>query len=185
MNLRDFRIGWRLLLQQPAYSIVVTGGLAIGFAACFLLFGFVAFCLNYNSSVPDNGRLVTVKQRINVFPRPEWQTVGYLPLRDIALDSGLVEQASIVRSIDKPLRAAGTLHAMELNVVDPAFGPLFGISASAGDLQAALTQPDGLALTKTAARKLFGEAPALGQSVKVGDNVLQVRALLSLSLIHI
>ncbi|USX21055.1 ABC transporter permease [Oxalobacteraceae bacterium OTU3REALA1] len=179
MNLRDFRIGWRLLLQQPAYSIVVTGGLAIGFAACFLLFGFVAFCLNYNSSVPDNDRLMVVKQRINVFPRPEWQTVGYLPLRDSALDSGLVEQASIVRSIDKPLRAAGTLHAMDLSVVDPAFGPLFGISASAGDLQAALTQPDGLALTKTAARKLFGEAPALGQSVKVGDNVLQVRALLS------
>jgi hypothetical protein len=45
MNLRDFRVGWRLLLQQPAYSIVVTGGLAIGFAAYFLPFGFVAFCL--------------------------------------------------------------------------------------------------------------------------------------------
>ena len=41
MNLRYFRIGWRLLWQQPAYSLVVTGGLAIGFAACFLLFGFV------------------------------------------------------------------------------------------------------------------------------------------------
>ena len=161
MALRDFRIGWRLLLQQPAYSIVVTGGLAIGFAACFLLFGFVAFCLNYDSAVPDNGRVVTVKQRINVFPRPEWQTIGYLPLRDIALASGLVERASIVRRIDKPLRAAGRLHAIDLSVVDPAFGPLFGISASEGDLTAALTQPDGLALTKKAAHTLFGDAPGL------------------------
>jgi putative ABC transport system permease protein len=178
MNLRDFRIGWRLLVQQPAYSIVVTGGLAIGFAACFLLFGFVAFCLNYDSSVPDNGRLMTVKQRINVFPRPEWGTFGYLPLRDIALASGMVEQASIVRQIDKPLRAAGTLHAVDLRVVDPAFGPLFGVAALEGDLHAALTQPDGLALTATAAHKLFGAAPALGQRVTVDDAVLQVRALL-------
>ena len=178
MNLRDFRIGWRLLLQQPAYSIVVTGGLAIGFAACFLLFGFVAFCLNYDNSIPDNDRLVTVKQRINVFPRPEWQTIGYLPLRDIALASGLVEQASIVRGLDKPLRAAGRLHAVDLNVVDPAFGKLFGIAALEGDLTAALTQPDGMALTKTAAHKLFGDAPALGKSVNIDDNVLQVRALL-------
>jgi ABC-type antimicrobial peptide transport system permease subunit len=179
MNLRDFRIGWRLLIQQPAYSIVVTGGLAIGFAACFLLFGFVAFCLNYDSSVPDNQRLVTVKQRINVFPRPEWGTFGYLPLRDIALSSGMVEQASIVRRIDKPLRAAGRLHAVDLRVVDPAFGALFGIVALEGDLNAALTQPDGVALSKTAARKLFGDAPALGRSVNVGDSVLQVRALLA------
>jgi len=178
MTLRDFRIGWRLLLQQPAYSIVVTGGLAIGFAACFLLFGFVAFCLNYDDSVPDNTRLVTVKQRINVFPRPEWGTFGYLPLRDIALSSGMVEQASIVRGIDKPLRVDGRLHAVDLNVVDPAFGQLFGIAALEGDLRAALTQPDGMALTKTAAHKLFGDAPALGRSVNVGDNVLQVRALL-------
>ena len=178
MTLRDFRIGWRLLLQQPAYSIVVTGGLAVGFAACFLLSGFVAFCLDYNSSVPDNARLVVVKQRINVFPRPDWQTVGYLPLRDIALDSALVERASIVRTLDKPLRADGRLHAVDLAVVDPAFGPMFGIAAAQGDLQAALTQPDGLALTKAAARKLFGVAPALGRTVKVDDNVLQVRALL-------
>ncbi|HEX7988003.1 MAG TPA: FtsX-like permease family protein [Duganella sp.] len=178
MTLRDFRIGWRLLRQQPAYSLVVTGGLAIGFAACFLLFGFVAFCLDYDGSVPDNDRLFTVKQRINVFPRPEWATFGYLPLRDIALASGMVEQASIVREIDKPLRASGRLHAVDLSVVDPAFGKLFGVVALEGDLQAALTQPDGMALTKTAARKLFGEAPPLGQRVGVDDNVLQVRALL-------
>ncbi|MEO5932386.1 MAG: FtsX-like permease family protein [Duganella sp.] len=178
MNLRDFRIGWRLLLQQPAYSVVVIGGLAIGFAACFLLFGFVAFCLDYDSGVPDNDRLFTVKQRINVFPRPEWATFGYLPLRDIALASGMVEQASIAREIDKPLRADGRLHAVDLSVVDPAFSELFGVVALEGDLRAALTQPDGMALTKTAARKLFGEAPAIGQRVGVDDNVLQVRALL-------
>jgi cell division protein FtsX len=178
MNLRDFRIGWRLLLQQPAYSAVVIGGLAIGFAACFLLFGFVEFCLDYNTHIPDNDRVVVVKQRINVFPRPDWQTRAFYPLRDVALASGMVSEASVVGDIDMPLRANGDLRAVNLQVVDPAFRTMFGISALQGDLSAALAQPDGLALTKTGAQKLFGANPVLGQTVKVGDNLLQVRALM-------
>jgi len=178
MNLRDFRIGWRMLLQQPAYSLVVTGGLAIGFAACFLLFGFVEFCLNYNSAIPDNDRVAVVKQRINVFPRPEWQAWAFLPLRDVALASGLVAEASIAKPIDTPLRAGNELRAMNLQVVDPAFRAMFAVATLEGDLNAALTQPDGIALTTAGARKLFGAGAALGQVVKIDGVTLQVRALL-------
>ncbi|NYE63077.1 cell division protein FtsX [Duganella sp. 1224] len=178
MSLRDFRIGWRLLLQQPGYSLVVTGGLAIGFAACFLLFGFVQFCLNYNSSVPDIGRVFLVKQRINVFPRPEWQAMAFLPLRDVALASGMVEEASIAKPIETPLRVGSALHGVNLQVVDPAFRSLFAVATLEGDLQAALTQADGIALTVTGARKLFGGMPALGRAVDIGGITLQVRALL-------
>ena len=70
---RDFRIGWRLLAKEPGYSAVVVLGLAVGFAACFLLLGYVRYCFSYNSHVPDAGRVVLVKQRINWFPRPEWE----------------------------------------------------------------------------------------------------------------
>jgi cell division protein FtsX len=179
MNLRDFRIGWRLLLQQPAYSAVVIGGLSVGFAACFLLFGFVEFCLNYDSSVPDNDRVVVVKQRINVFPRPEWQAWAFLPLRDVALASGMVAEASIAKPIDTPLRAGNALLAVNLQVVDPAFRTMFGVATLDGDLNAALTQPDGIALTRVGAQKLFGNGPVLGQTVKIDGTVLQVRALLA------
>ncbi|MRW90075.1 FtsX-like permease family protein [Duganella sp. FT80W] len=178
MTLRDFRIGWRLLVQQPAYSLVVIGGLAVGFAACFLLFGYVAFCLNFNSSIPDNDRVVAVKQRINVFPRPDWQLIALLRLRDVARDSGMVSTSIMMRNLDTPLRAGAELRALDLQVADPDFRTLFGIHAIEGDLQAALTQPDGLALTRLAAAKLFGTRQALGQSVQAGDVTLQVRALL-------
>jgi cell division protein FtsX len=178
MILRDFRIGWRLLLQHPAYSLVVTGGLAIGFAACFLLFGYVAFCLNYNSTIPDNDRLVLVKQRINIFPRPEWEAIAFLPLRDVALASGMVAQASIAKQIDVPLRVGSELRAVNLQIVDAAFQSMFAVAALEGDLSAALTQADGLALTVSGARKLFGGDTVLGRTVDVGGAVLQVRALL-------
>lgn len=37
INLRDFRIGWRLLIGEPIYSVVVIAGLTLSLAACFLL----------------------------------------------------------------------------------------------------------------------------------------------------
>jgi putative ABC transport system permease protein len=178
MNLRDFRIGWRLLMQQPAYSLVVVGGLAIGFAACFLLFGFVDFCLNYNSTIPDNGRVVVVKQRVNLFPRPEWRLWAAIPLSGVALDSGMAVQASFAKPIEQPLRAGNELHKLDLQVVDTAFREMFNIRALQGDLAVALAQPDGVAVTQAGAAKLFGAAPALGQTVKLGDTPLQVRAVL-------
>ncbi len=178
MMLRDFRIGWRLLLQQPAYSLVVIGGLAVGFAACFLLFGYVAFCLNFNSSIPDNDRVVVVKQRINVFPRPDWQLSTLLSLRDVARDSGMVDASIMMKDIEVPLRAGGELRALDFRVTDPAFSTLFNIRELQGELQAALTQPDGLAVTQSGAAKLFGAGPALGQSVQVEGVTLQVRAVL-------
>lgn len=178
--LRDFRIGWRLLLQRPLYSLVIIGGLAIGFASCFLLFGFVQFCLNYNGSVPDNHRVVVIKQRINVFPRAEWQLMAFLPLRDVARASGMVEASTIVKALDMPLRTGDALHALNLQLVDADFQSMFAVVTLEGELHAALTQPDGLALTVTAARKLFGASSAsiLGRTVDVAGSVLQVRALL-------
>jgi ABC-type antimicrobial peptide transport system permease subunit len=178
MMLRDFRIGWRLLLQQPAYSLMVIGGLAVGFAACFLLFGYVAFCLNFNSSIPDNDRVVVVKQRINVFPRPDWQLPALLSLRQVGRDSGMVDQSIMMKDIEAPLRVGTEMRALDFHVTDPAFRTLFNIREKQGDLQATLTQPDGLALTQSGAAKLFGTQPALGQSVQAGDVTLQVRAIL-------
>lgn len=179
MKLRDFRIGWRLLVQEPAYSAVSVLGLALGLAACFLLLGFVHYCLSYNSQVPDGDRVVAVKQRINLFPRPDWQVHAYMPLRDAALESGMAEQAAIVKGLDLPLQVGAQLHQVMLHAASPEFAPMFGLRALQGDLQAALSRPDGIALSAAAARRLFGQAPALGQRVMAGGQYLQVMALMA------
>lgn len=150
MRMTDLRIAWRLLLREPGHSAVAIAGLAVAFAACFLLLGYVRHSLGYDRYIPDHERVVAVKQRINVFPRPEWQLKAYYPLRRAAIDSGMVENATIVHELDVPLRAGGALHDISLHAVDTAFGALFGVRTVAGNLEAALARPDGLVLTQSA-----------------------------------
>jgi hypothetical protein len=176
--MKNFRIGWRLLVQQPAYSLVVIGGLAVGFAACFLIFGYVLFCFNYNGAVPDNDRVVMVKQRMNIFPYPLWMGAAYAPLRDVALATGMVSEASLAAEIAPTMRVGDKLQRIKSAAVDPEFPAIFGVTALQGDLRAALTQPDSVALTSSAVAKLFGAGQALGASVYLNDVPLQVRAVL-------
>lgn len=177
MTLQDFRIGWRLLLQEPAYSAVSILGLAIGFATCFLLLGFVHYCLQYDSHVPDAQRVYSLVQRINVFPRPDWGENASLQLQGEAQNSGMVEASSIAKRLG-PLWNGTQMHKAALFAVDPAFARIFGVRALEGDLQAALTRPDGIALTATLAREMFGNTPALGRQLRSNGGPLQVLAVL-------
>jgi putative ABC transport system permease protein len=72
---------------------------------------------------------------------------------------------------------------VELTLVDPAFERIAGLRAAAGDLPQALTLPDGVAVTRRAARQLFGNAgddtALLGRSVEINGQTLQVRAVLA------
>lgn len=175
---RDFRVGWRQLAAEPGYSAVTVLGLAVACAACFLLLGFVAWCLDYNSHVPDADRVHVVKQRINFFPRPDWNTRAFLPLRDVALGSGMVEQAAMAEQMLHSVRVGTHLHEARLYAADPALGAIFGIRPLAGDLGAALARPDGLAVTRATALRLFGTLDALGKTVRIGGEVLQVLAVI-------
>jgi putative ABC transport system permease protein len=176
---RDFRIGWRLLLRQPFHSAVEILGLATGFAICFLLLGFVRYSFSYDSDVPDRQRVFVVKHRLNFIPQPQWLEYTPFALRGVALQSGLPLEVSAWWPRKTTLQLHGRQQELEVTAVDPAFQSIAGLRAIEGDLQQALTQPDGLALTRQTARRLFGDAPALGRTVEINRVSVQVRAVLA------
>src|SRR5262245_56290186 len=89
MNLRDFRIGWGLLAKEPAYSVVVTMGLAVGIAACFLLLGLVRHSSSYDQQVPEHERIYRLMQYWNVSSfGNQWRETASTAARDAALGSG-------------------------------------------------------------------------------------------------
>jgi putative ABC transport system permease protein len=178
--MRDFRIGWRLLLKEPAYSSVVILGLTIGFAVCFLLLGLVRHSFSYDRHVPDGDKVYVLKQRWNV-PGSDgsWYDSASLPARDGILAGGQPVMAStfITRKMD--VRNGARVQTIGVTVVDPDFQKIFQPKVLGGDLRAALTRPDGLALTEETAVKVFGSRDVVGKTMEIAGKPYLVAALLA------
>ena len=178
MRLRDFRVGYRVLLRQPLHTAAMLLGLAVGLAAAFLLLGFVHYSFSYDSAVPDNGRVYVLKHKLNLLAQPQWIEQMPLPAYEVLANSGLPLTLAAVMPHTETLELNGTLQEFTFTEVSATFPALFGIAAAAGDLNAALTRPDGLALTPSGAQALFGTRAALGRTVAVNGKILRVLALL-------
>ena len=180
---RHWRIGWRLLARQPLQSTIELLGLAAGFAVCFLLLGYAYYTLTYDRDVPERDRVYVVKHRLNFIPQPQWMEYTPFALRAVAQQSGLPLEVSAWWPRQATARLQGSPRAVEVTLVDPAFERIAGLRALEGDLQQALTRPDGLAVTRQAARQLFGAADgnttALGRTVEINGQTVQVRAVLA------
>ncbi|SDG92104.1 MULTISPECIES: ABC transporter permease [unclassified Duganella] len=176
--LRDFRIAWRLLLRHPLNTAVELLGLAFGFAVCFLLIGFVHYSFSYDDDVPQREQVYLIKHRLNFIPQPQWMEYTPFALREVALQSGLPLQASVWWPSKAMLNQNGMLREIDITAVDPSFEQIAGLQALRGDLHQALVLPDGLALTQQAAKQLFGTGEALGRTLVVNQQTLQVRAVL-------
>jgi len=183
MTLRDFRIGWRTFLQDPAYSFVVIAGLGLGLGAALLLLGLVRHSWQYNRHIPDVENVYVVKQRFNVDPKAPWFDQAPLLLRAAAAGTPGVAAAtgylpSRAETIGLTVRIGGQLRKLDSLTVLPGFATMLGLQAVQGDLAAALERPDSFAITEEAAQRLFGSADALGKTMLAEGKLLRVGAVL-------
>ncbi len=176
MKLRDFRMGWRLLTQQPGYSAIMMVGLTIGFAVCFLALSFLKVQTSVDAQVPAIAEVYVVKARAN------WGMTFWSENVPLAMKQSLagVPSAAVaaVLPYQTSMRVGDVTSAVELTLSDPAFAKVFGVSALEGDLAAALSRPDAIALAVDTARKLFGNTHVLGERVSINGQTFQVVALL-------
>jgi putative ABC transport system permease protein len=186
MTLRNFRAGWRALVKEPAYSIVVVGALAIGVAACLLLLGLVRYSWGYNADVPDVEQVFVVKQRLNSAPGAPWYDQAPLLLRPAALRlPGVLDATSYLPSRPQEqsdgkliVRIKGQLQQLQSLTVLPGFAGMLGLQTRQGSLKDALERPESLALTDKTAMRLFGAEDALGRTLEVEGKLLRVAAIL-------
>lgn len=179
MNLRDFRIGWRLLAAEPGYSAAVIVSLAVGFASCFLLLGFVRYSFSYDREVPRADRIFLVKMLNNHFEQASWTESVPLAFLEPARASGMTDGVSAVVPLPVGMKTNSSPQSIELAAVHADFPAMFGVRALAGDLRQALSRPDTLALTSASATRLFGGAGAVGQVVRIGGKPYTVAALVA------
>ena len=184
MTFRDLRLGWRALTQEPAYLAVAVSGLGIGLAAAALLLGLVRYSTQYNAHVPDAEHVYVVKQRFNVDPKAPVFDQAPLFLRAVAGRlPGVIGATGYVptRPLNRPLTLRGENHGalrrLDGLTVLPGFTATLGVRALAGNLDAALAQPDSFAITRQAALRLFGSGDAVGRTLRAEGQLLRVAAV--------
>jgi putative ABC transport system permease protein len=165
MRLQDFRVGARLLAENPAFSLVAILGLGVGMAVCLLLLGYARYSWQYNAYVPDAEHVYIVKQRINTHTQLPWSDEAPGSLRSVAATlPGVARSGSYATWFPLTAQVDGRLTKLRTVTALPGFVEIIGLRAITGDLADALSRPDSFAVTRSNAIRLFGTENAMGRT---------------------
>jgi len=171
MSFRSFQYLVRRLLREPGFTALNVLGLALGLTCCFLIGLYIQNEVTHDRFHPDADRIVRVIQR--EADGSGMSTMGGAGSRILRNDVPQVESVvGIDRStqtltrIDEATRSTTSFEETDFIAATPEFFDVFrGFRLIQGDASTALTQPDQLVLTESAAEKYFGNDNPVGQTL--------------------
>jgi len=162
----------RNVFKNKGFSLINVTGLAIGMAACLLIFLFVQDELSYDAYHEKADQIyriaVDYKLRSQEF---EVATVGPVVAETMISLYPEVEDAVRFRDPGDLIIQYGDISFRESAAVftDPSFFNVFSIPLIAGDQKTALAEPHSLVLSRKMAEKYFRNDNPLGKTLKVGN----------------
>jgi putative ABC transport system permease protein len=165
------KTAFRNLWKRRAFSLINVLGLAVGMTACFLIFLYVRFELNYDSFHSRADRIYRVVCDVKTPSEtvhangPAWP-VGPALKREFPE----VESAVRTRNLSFLFRK-GDIKFQEQNslLADPDFFRVFDFPLLKGDPNTCLKEPFSVVFSATAAKKYFGDADPVGQTIQLAQ----------------
>jgi len=181
-----FIIAWRNITRHKAYAVINIAGLAIGIAACILLFIVVRYELSYDKFQPNYSNIYRVVTQDKYsdgvqytegtpYPALDAMRTDFPQLITGVLYSSYGSQVTVLGkdaasnfSEKKFIESTGVFFA------DPQFFSVFHFNWLAGS-PSLLAEPNNTVLTKKMAEKYFGNwQSAVGQFIRM-DNALTLK----------
>ncbi len=168
------KIAWRSLKKRPFFTFLNTFGLAIGMAGALLISLFIHDELSFDKMFADADRIYRIDTDVKFGGAEILASESSAPMA-AAMQRDFSQVESTLRLRDRGsalIRKSGTkTNTKELRVTfaDSTLFDFFGLKLLVGDAKTALTEPNTLVLTKTAAEKHFGVQNALGQSLLLNN----------------
>ncbi|QLG47260.1 FtsX-like permease family protein [Costertonia aggregata] len=168
------KIAWRSLKKQPFFTFLNTFGLAIGMTGGLLISLYIYDELSFDKMFADADRIYRIDTDVKFGGAEIAATESAAPMA-AAMQRDFSQVESTVRLRDRGsflIRKSGTeTNTKELRgaFADSTFFDFFGLKLLVGNSKAALTEPNTLVLTKTAAEKHFGVKNALGQQMLLNN----------------
>jgi ABC-type antimicrobial peptide transport system permease subunit len=159
-----FKLAYRNLIKDKAYSIINISGLAVGLAASILILLWVQNETSYDQFHKNAGQLYRINWDVDGL------TVAGTPT---AMAASVKSQLPVVRnavriSPKSYLFEANDKRFIEDKVIyaDPNFLDVFSFPLVKGDRAEALKQIDGVLITEATAAKYFGDQNPVGRFLK-------------------
>ncbi len=164
-----FTVGLRALAKNKTYAFINVFGLAIGLAACLMILLYVRYERSYDEWLPGSENVYQVQSR---WSDPETGEVNDMQMSAYVTGTTLKEdfpqiESSVYALSTSPvvLRNGQALPTEDVIFVDNLFFDVLPYPLVHGDPDTALSQPGSIVLTETEARKYFGDANPVGQTL--------------------
>jgi putative ABC transport system permease protein len=164
-----FKVAWRNLLRNKAFSFINISGLSIGMAAAILIMLWIQSEVTKEQFHEKKSRIYEAWNKATFSGKLQcWSTTPKILARTIEKDIPEIERAvrvswnrNFLFSIgDKRITANG-------NMVDSGFLQMFSFPLVKGDANTALNKDYSIILTQSAAKKVFGDEEPMGKTIKV------------------
>lgn len=170
------KTSWRNLMRNRSYAAINITGLAIGIAACLLIFLVIQYETSFDNFHTNKDRIYRI---VNVSQGPDGVTLGsgtQLPLADgLRNDFPQLPKVASIMLNDGSLYSISNSSGSTIKkfkedsayYADPQFFQIFNFKWLAGDKKMALAEPNTLVLSRGEADKFFGNwRTAIGKTVK-------------------
>ncbi|MGD8535151.1 MAG: ABC transporter permease [Candidatus Aminicenantes bacterium] len=168
--------------KQKAYTLIMIVGFAIGMACCILIFLYIQFERSYDDFHLDADRIFRVALAWHTSDTVNyWATISTPAAWELKEKYSQVEKVARIRNrgtqpvaCEKKLfYEDGCLYA------DPGIFEILSIPAVEGNPRAALSRPGTIIITQSMATKYFGNEDPLGQSIRIGNDTLEIAGIIT------
>jgi len=167
----------RSIFRERYYALIKIAGLALGLGTSLVLFLYVTHQLSYDAMHPDVDRMYRVNQTNIWNPKGGfWGSTGPAVANALITEYPAIESVlrintpggQIVR-YTKPNRDVVAINEESVLAADSTFFSFFAFELKEGDPRTALEGKNKVVLSDKAAKRLFGDEPALGKLIQIGD----------------
>lgn len=170
-------VAWRNMLRNKLASSINIIGLSAGIATCLLAYVFIAYETGFDRYHPDAERIYRLESEYRLKDGTSENTTAKMaPAEGGLLRQAMPELEGLARLYATPDKGVQIEHDeqryLEQHVyfADPEIFELLAFDFIEGNAADALDSPFKVVLTNSIARKLFGDRPAMGNTVTYGGS---------------
>jgi ABC-type antimicrobial peptide transport system permease subunit len=167
-----FKVSWRSLVRYKGFSLVNISGLAIGMASAILILLLIQNTLSFDRFHEKKDRIYMLYNRAVFEGKLEcWPGMPMVLAPELKKNYPQVEEFARLNGIGPFILTVGERHFEALgNITDPGFLKIFSFPLLKGNIETALGSPRSMVVTEKFAKKLFGNADAMGKVVRIDSN---------------